>query len=310
MGMVAVSGAEATALKQASDAARAEVITRLRASVKSDTQTSTRYQESRTTGGPTTASRSQSARMDTQVQSRATDLPGLVVEETYLDRAGRTAYALAYLDVAVAERELRTRFAAQKEALTGAPIGGDVRSRLRRIQAFKGAQEEFGKLDDMASLLGAGGGDASLRADVRRAKLDLDNQLDALRASVTVGVAADPGLDIDVKALLRNAVLQEGLGWADRNPELTIQMRLKTGKGKVNIGQKKWYDTDSSGDFIVSRGALSLTLVDASGQAFESTQIEAKGVGTSDMQSEQALLKDFKGRLTKAVDAWLAELVR
>jgi len=310
MGLVAVTGADAVALKQASDAARAEVITRLRASVKSDTQTSTRYQESRTTGGPASASRSQSARIDTQIQSRATDLPGLVLEETYIDRSSRTAYALAYLDVPVAERELRTRFGAQQEALAGAPGGLDVRSRLRRIQALRGAQLEYGKLDDMAGLLSAGGSDPALRSDVRKAKLDLDNQLDALRASVTVGIIADPGLDLDVKGLLRNAVLQEGLGWSDRKPELTLQVRMKTGKSRVDIGKKSWYNTNSEGDFVVSRGALTLTLVDALGQEYESTIIEAKGVGTSDMQAEQALLKDFKSRLTKAVDAWLAELVR
>jgi hypothetical protein len=312
LGMAPLSAPEAQSMRQASDQARAEVISRLRATVKSDVQVSSRYQETRSGSQGAAASRTQNVRTDTRVQTRAVELPGLVVEETYLDRATRTAYALAYLDIPTAERELRTRYKAQQEDLAADQGGTGARARLRRIQSLKTAQEELAKLDDLAGLISAGGADATLRSDVRKSRLQVTRQLDDLRASLIVTVKSDQslGLEADIKNILRNAVLSQGLGWSDKAAELTFVMRMKTGQGRVDIHRKAWWEYQNNADFIVARGALELTLVDRTGQEYESTTLEAKGVGTSEFQAEQNLLKDFKAKLGRAVETWLADLVQ
>ena len=86
LGVAGLAGNDAQALRQASDNARADVISRLRANVKADTRITTTYQESRATGTAATGTRTQNAQVGTQVQAQAADLPGLVVEETFLDR--------------------------------------------------------------------------------------------------------------------------------------------------------------------------------------------------------------------------------
>ncbi len=109
-------------LRQVSDNARADVIARMRANVKADTRVTTTYRRARGAGA-TTASRTQNAQIGTEVQARATDLPGLVVEETFMDRPGGTGYALAYLDLGIAQQELQTRLDGIKADLSAERAG-------------------------------------------------------------------------------------------------------------------------------------------------------------------------------------------
>ena len=313
MGLAAFAPSEAQALKQASQNARVEVLTRLRASVKGETTIQKNATISRQAGGPITGSSQQRIAQDTQVRTQAMDLPGLVVEETWADAENRTAYALAYLDIPVAERELRSRFEALKNDLaaeTGAP--SDPRERLRKLQRLKKGQIELAKLDDMAALLAAGGGDPRLRADIRAQKLAMDRQLDTLRASLTMGIKGDRdmGVGADIAALVRNAVLKQGLGWSDASPEFTLQIRYTGNRQGWDIRKKRWWEYQSSPDFVVARGVIDITLTDRAGTSYESTTIDAKGVGTSEFTADRALMREYKAKLEATVGTWLEELVR
>jgi len=312
LGMAALAGNDAQALRQASDNARADVVSRLRATVKADTRITTTYQESRATGAAATGTRTQTARVGTQVQAQAEDLPGLMVEETFVDRPGASAYALACLDLAIARRELQARLDAARADLAADRGGQGVRARLVAAQALRKGYLELLKLEDLSALLGGGGGDPALRQDVAKARIDTEQRMAAARAALTFGLAPAPGVepDPDVQDAVRTAVLQEGMGWSDQNPMFSITLRVRAGRSGAPAGRQGWWDHRRTPDFVIAQGSLSLGLVDADGQQYQSVTLVAKGVGVNEFQADSLFRKDCRDKLAKAVSAWLADLGR
>jgi hypothetical protein len=315
LGVASAANTRALALREASDGARSDVISRLRANVKSDTQVGTDFTETKSVAGKKTAasaSRTTNAKTDVQVHVEATDLPGLSVQATFLDEGGPspTMYALAVLDVDVADQEVRARYDTIAASL--ASPRGDLQGReiFHRIQLVKKAVAGLAKLDDLSGLLRAGGGDPTLRESILKSQMDAERERTALRSLVTFGFSSNPDLELskDVEGAVRTVVLKEGLGWNDRDPMYAIAMRVRTGRNGVLTSRKAWWEHQAQADFIVARGTISLTLVDKTGQEFESTLVEAKGVGVTEFQADTLLLQDYKRKLTTAVSQWLADL--
>ena len=321
LGLAAYAPTEGQALTQAAASARAEVLVRLRANVNADTRVSSQTSMSRALGGASTGRSEQQVGQNTHIQAQATELSGLVVEATWADGAERTAYALAYLDIPIAEREIRTRFSALKDDLAqepGAP--GVPRERLRKLNRLRSAQTELAKLDDLAALLTAGGGDEQLRAQVRAARLDLDRRQEQLRNSLTFSLAPSARDIAQIGTILRNAALKAGLGWSETGGEFLLALNERTDSKRIALepqaqnGNGWWRNgwvshSPQDTGLIVARGILEITLKDQAGTPYESTEIEAKGVGISDFQADQALKKDFKTKLDKAFTQWLDHLV-
>jgi len=307
LGLAAFAPGEAQALPQAQANARTEVLTRLRASVQAETRVQSQAAFTQQTGGTPTGTSSRSVTQDTRILTQATELPGLVVEETWSDGDERTVYALAYLDVPLAERELRARFqAARRDLAQEAGNPADPRERLRKLQGMRRLQVELATLDDTAALVAAGGGDALLRAEIRDQRLAVDRRLDALRGTLTFCLKGDKG-SADIAALVRNAVLQQGLGWSEAEGEFALQLRYSGQRQKIPA---RWWDYQATGDFIVARGAVEITLVDRLGTEYESTTLEAKGVSVTEFGADRALLKDYRTKLEAALGRWLENLVR
>jgi len=321
MGLAATAGGEADAVTQASQNARTEVLTRLRASVRSETSVTTRSTTSQQAGGKAAGSSEQQIGQDTRIQTQATELPGLAVEETWLDAKGGSAYALACLDVGVAERELRARFTAQQNDLaqeSGAATG--PRERMRKLGRLKAAQTELAKLDDMAGLIGAGGGDAQLRGRIRDGKLAVDRQLDQLRGSLTLSMEGAKGAS-GIAGILRNAALKAGLGWAESGGEFQLVLDYKSDarSAKIDVQNQQWngwwrggwvsHTVSKDSGIIVARGVLTITLKDRAGTEYESAEVEAKGLGVTQFQAEQKLKEDFRIKLEKTYSKWLENLV-
>lgn len=322
MGLAPVATGEAQAVTTASQNARAEVLSRLRASVKSETNVATRATTSRELGGRTTGSASQDVGQTTNIRTSATELPGLVVEETWVDVKGATAYALAYLDVPVAERELRARYeSARQDLAREGDTPSEPRERMRMLNRLKTAQGELAKLDDMAGLLSAGGGDPALRRQVRDAKLGVDRQMDRLRGSLTLSLEGAQGAT-QIASILRNAALKAGLGWAERGGEFQLVMdyRSDARSAKIDVQQQHWngwwwggwvsHTVTKDSGIIVARGVLTITLRDRAGTEYESVDIEAKGLGVTEFQAENKLKADFREKVEKTFGAWLENLVK
>ena len=111
LGTAPLGGNESEAISRAADRARLEVVARLRSTVRGSTSITTRTAEVTGPAGQTAGSGARQVVDQVSVGTRAEDLPGLVVERTHTDRAGGTAYALAYLDLAQARASLAARLA-------------------------------------------------------------------------------------------------------------------------------------------------------------------------------------------------------
>jgi len=322
MGVATLAGAsEADAITQASQNARAEVLSRLRASVKSETQVTTKATVTRTVGGPTTGTAEQQVGQSTRIQTQATELPGLAVEETWVDKKGGSAYALGYLDVPTAEREIRTRFDAEKNDLAQ-EAGGQTgpRERMRLLARLKKAQDELVKLDDMAALIAAGGGSEQLRGQIRSEKLAVDRRADQLRGSLTLSLEGAQGATA-IANILRNAALKAGLGWAEKGGEFQMVMNYQgdAKTAKVDVTHRQWngwwwggwvqHTVSKDTGIIVARGVLTITLKDRAGTEYESMEVEAKGLGVTEFQAEQRLKDDFKDKIEKTYSKWLESLL-
>ena len=312
----------AEALTQASHQARGEVLARLRASVKADTTVSSRSTMTQATGSRATGLSEQQVDRRTRIQAEATELPGLVVAETWEDRKGGTVYALAYLDLPVAERELRTRFLAQKKDLfqeEGLPTA--PRDRMRMLRRLRVAQVELAKLDDLSALVAAGGGDGKLRGQIREGRLAVDRDLEQLRSSLVFSLEGAKGAS-QLAGILRNAALEAGLGWAETGGDfrLVMDFHSKASEARLDVQTPRsngwwaggWVSHTTSRDtgIIVARGVLSLTLVDRAGTEYEAMDVDAKGLGVSEFQAEQKLKEDFRAKLEKTFAEWLENLVR
>lgn len=323
MGLAPLASGQTEAVTQAAQNARAEVITRLRANVKSETSVVSRSTLTKDTTGKATGSSEQQVGQNTRIQTQATGIPGLVVEESWLDAKGGTAYALAYLDVPIAEREIRSRFAAEKNDLAQE---GDTpaapRERMRLLNRLKNAQAELVRLDDLAGLIAAGGGDDQLRGQVRTSRLAVDRRLDQLRGSLTLSLDKTSQGASGVAGILRNAALKAGMGWAETGGEFQLVMdyRSDAKTAKVDLQRQSWngwwrggwvsHTVNASSGIIVARGVLTVTLRDKAGTEYESVDVEAKGLGVTEFQAEQRLKDDFRTKLEATFSQWLDNLVR
>jgi hypothetical protein len=321
MGIAPIVSGEAEAVTRAAQNARAEVLTRLRANVRSETRVVSKATMSRTLGGAATGSSEQQVGQDTRIQTQATGIPGLVVEESWLDKKGGSAYALAYLDVPVAEQEIRARFAAQQDDLAQEPgTPAAPRERMRLLNRLKNAQSELARLDDLAGLIAAGGGDPQLRSQVRAGKLAVDRRMDQLRGSLTLSLEGAQGAAA-VAGILRNAALKAGMGWAETGGEFRLAMNYQSDAKNASVDLQKqssngWWrggwvthTVNQSTGIIVARGVLTITLKDRAGTEYESVDVEAKGVGVSQFQAEQRLKEDFKDKLEATFTKWIDNLV-
>jgi hypothetical protein len=179
LGTADLSGSETQALRLASDRARLEVVARLRASVKGGTATLTRTQEFKREGGPLTGSGERTVRDEVQVAAHAEDLPGLVIERTHVDPQTRTAYALAYLDVALARTALDTRLGTAVEARrrVGQEASRRARWHLRRLQG------DLNRLEELSALLALTGSFTDWRARLESVRQEAATRLGQLEAA-------------------------------------------------------------------------------------------------------------------------------
>lgn len=302
MGLAPLGGNEGEAIRQASQNARVEVVTRLRASVKGDSQIRDASSSQRKLGGPTTAEARQSVEQNSRVSTQVMDLPGLSIAETWVDPKGRTVYALAYLDVTSSQMDMQLQLDDVRKLIGDGPEPSNPKDRARAIQGLKRGREELKKLERWADLLSAGGGLAMVRSDIRNTQMGVQAQMDTLKRSLVIGLARDAALPSDLATILQNAAQASGLGWGGTRPDFSVKLR--------NLGDRQapaWWDIDAGPDFTTAKGALQLSLVDLQGQIYESSPIEASGIGTSKISANQALLKDCQKKMEAAFDQWLSD---
>ena len=315
LGSAPVTSSEAKALELAAQNARFEVIARLRVAVQGSTVISTTSTEQRSTGSAATGTRQQSVRQDGTTSVQAMNLPGLVIEERYMDRRGATAYALAYLDSAVAERSLVDQVGALEADWTGLKadeIQTGLRPSITRLQRIKALQIRATELESQAALLIPAGLPTSVRSGVQGLGREMSREITAVQKFLTMGAKVQGGdLGQDVVALMRNTAIKQGFIWTQKDPAINLVIELRGAKQNVNIYRKTWWDVDASTpDIVGTRASIRISISDASGDVQDSFDMAVKGVGVDVFSSEQALLRELKRTLPARFQAFLTELLK
>lgn len=295
MGMADLGTSEAQALKLAGDRARLEVVARLRTSVQGGTATVTQTTETRREGAAAAGYGQRTTRDEVKVKAQAEDLAGLVVERTYLDLRSRTAYALAYLDVAQARGALTARLEAAVEARQRV---GDTANRLARWQ-LRRVQGDLNRMDELSGLLASAGSFASYRAGLEKVRVGVAKRLSQLEAmdlppmelakssmSLRVNVNLPGGIQDSLEACLaalgpkhRNAgadfLLELTFGGGDKGPEfLFTEMSFASGaiyrlEADLRILEARGTPLTKSNTLSLSQAGTPEGLVEQFRRAFE-----------------------------------------
>jgi hypothetical protein len=229
LGAADLGANEGQAITRASARARLEVAARLKTSVKGQTRVSTVTTELRQAGDKVTGYGERKVRDDVSVSVQGEDLPGLVVERTYVDVPGRSAYALAYLDLAQAASTLADRLGRLREdrARVGDERSRKARWRLRKIKG------DLDRLDETSSLLSVTGTGLSLRLELQTERAALERRLGVLDktelppldfSKLSVGLRSNVELPQGIEAYLAAQIRVCGLTHRNLGPDLILDL--------------------------------------------------------------------------------------
>jgi len=234
LGTADLGSNEGAAIIRASDRARLEVVTRLRATVQGRTSVTTRTSETQAAGARPTGAGDRQVRDEVSVGARAEDLPGLVVERTFADPQARTAYALAYLDISQARGSLAARLDQTRQARVRI---GDEQSRKSRWRLRK-IQDDLDRIDESIGLLAATGVGLDLRPTLQAERSAVDRRLQAMEgktlppldlARTAMGLRANVTLPPGLQASLEVQITECGLQYRNMNPDLILDLTFTGG---------------------------------------------------------------------------------
>jgi len=306
VGAAPLTGNQAQSLRQAEQAARVEVVTQLRATVHGETSIQSTYsQQKQTTGGGSAQARLNVAQ-DSRITSQAQDLPGLTITETWVDADSRTVYALACMDLAKAVMDLQARLEHVRND-TGDPVdpAASPAERARAILRLKRGRDELVRLDALLEPLMSSPAAPLIRSDLRGIQKELERKGGELRASMMLGLRDEQRrIPDDLAAVLRNAALQQGLGWGDAKADFLVEIRFPAG----DPTGRTWWKSTGGPDFLEARSSLQVVITDRHGRIYESTPLEPYGVGTTEVTANQGILKDCQKKIATCFDQWLGDL--
>jgi hypothetical protein len=178
LGTADLGSSEGQSLSRAGDRAKLEVVARLRTTVKGRTLMTSKAIQYQSTDSKATGYGEKRFSDEVAVSAQAEDLPGLALERTYLDQKGRTAYALAYLDMAQAQRSVQEKLETLREIRKKSEREKSRKSRWR----LRKAQADLTALDGQASMLAPAGLAPELRPSILAESELVDKRLAMLEA--------------------------------------------------------------------------------------------------------------------------------
>lgn len=309
LGMADLGLSEAQSLKLAGDRARLEVVARLRTSIQGRTATLTCTTETRREGAASTGYGERSTQEEVKVRAQAEDLPGLVVERTHQDPRSRTAYALAYLDLAQARRALTSRLEAAVEARQRV---GEEATRLARWQ-LRRVQGDLNHLDELSGLMASAGGFAPYRMDLEKVRVVVVTRLAQLEAiDLPPMELANSSMSLRVNLDLPNGIQDNleaclaALGPKHRKTGADFLLDLTFGGG--DKGPEFLFTEMSFASGVIYRLQADLRILEARGTPLtKSTTLSLSQVGKPEGLVEQ-FRRAFERKLSRLLDELQAEL--
>jgi hypothetical protein len=302
LGTAELEGSESAALALASDRARLAVAGRLRATVRGQTTVTTRSSESQREGAQPSGAGDRQVRDVVSVGIKAEDLPGLVVERTHCDPLARTAYALAYIDLALARTTLAARLdqARDHRLRIGDEQSRRARWRLRRLQA------DLEDLDDAIALFAPTGAGQDLRPALLAEQAAVGKRLALLEgmalppldlARTTMGLRSNVDLPLGIEAYLEAQIHECGLRQRNLDPDFILELSFSGGGG----GPEFLYADMNIFDGVTYRIDAHMTLLDGEGGAV---------TRTVPLQVSQATSPEgMVGQFRRQFERWLPRLV-
>jgi hypothetical protein len=225
---------EGQAIARASDRARLEVVARLKATVKGQTQVTTRTRELHREGQKALGAGERVTRDEVSVGAKAEELPGLVVEQIFTDAPARTVYALAYLDLAQARTTLAARLDRVREgrARAGRDLTRKALWKLRKLAL------DLDRLDETLAMLALAGGAGDLRPRLEAERTAVEARLDQLNQAdlppvefsrMAMALHSNVDLPLGVEAYLRSRVVACGLLARETDPDLVLELTFSGG---------------------------------------------------------------------------------
>jgi len=300
---------EGDAIARASDRARLEVVTRLRATVQGRTSITTRSSQAQQQGAKATGAGDRQVRDEVSVGARAEDLPGLVVERTYSDASARTVFALAFLDLAQARNALAGRL---DQAREGRIRIGDEQSRKARWRLRK-LQEDLARIDESIGLLAPTGAGQDLRPALQAERASLDKGLQSLEdknlppldlTRTSMGLRANVALPPGIQGYLEAQIAECGLPCRNLNPDLILSLTFSGGtRGPEFI----FMDLDVYSG-VTYRTEAQMTILEGGGAALtRPVPIQVAQFSSPDGMVDQ-FRRLFERRLPKLISEVLTEL--
>lgn len=279
-------GSEAKAISSAGEAAKVELLSTLRANVKSSQQSKATLKLQRSV--KTESTLEEQVEKSTVITTSARDLPGLKIAETHIDRDSDSVYALAALDLSAATAELGRRQQQLESRLA------DLRAKQDPSLEDLGDAEAFLKKNgptlDMAALLvsrlGKQAGKIQSAHDEYRALVT------SLKKGITFGLEQQAATGRDVGALM-SAVTAAGYSWS-RQPRYTFS---------IETGVKPRADFAYGRNVI--KGTINLMLFDGSGTVLKTEKLAGSGTGTSEVKAQEALDRRFDEQISDTIRNWL-----
>ena len=225
---------EAEAINRASGRAKLEVVARLRATIQGITSITVRTAEGPGASGRANGTGDREVWDEVRVETRAEELPGLVVERTYADPKAGTLFALACLDLAQARATLSARLDLLRETRDslGEEASRKARWRLRKLV------DDLTRLDALIRLLSSTGTGLDLRPRLLAERAAVEKRLDQLEgrelpaldlAKTAVALRSNIDLPPGIAAALEADIVACGLLHRDLNPDLILDLTFSGG---------------------------------------------------------------------------------
>lgn len=212
-----------TAMQQAKEAARLDLLSQLRVTVEGETRTQTLFEESET-GFP---SIERMVQQQTSSRVQKIEMTGIEFVETWIDPAGKEVWALARMNRAKTESELFFQLSSLEDKILSRDLPeGDKLEQIRSVFPLLKEMEERDHLLSQLSFLSA---KDSMPETTRGKEVDaLKASIRKLLASLTISIEEKNETAEKMQASIAKVLTSMGFNLHHLNPDLILELGVTT----------------------------------------------------------------------------------
>lgn len=274
-----VYGSQARALETARDKAKADLL----ASIRVEISSSTDYRKNATMVYEGDMTLQETLNQKISSKTSAVELSGIKVTETWVE-AGKEAWALAELDTRAAAADLLKQLAQLEERILqrGSLLGA---AKLDRVRHFKPTLQELVERSQMLQQLTFLGAATQVDVARRQAIEKVELEVAQLLASLGIQLSASTKEAAALKPILANALTDLGFNLVSNNPDLRLDLELKS--SKVERNRLIYLDASASGQINTAENRT-LHVINAATRAVSSEASVASNKAVNELAEKLA----------------------